>query len=174
MNETYNKTLLGNGIRIISERMPGLRSVSIGVWILTGSRNETKKTNGIAHLLEHMLFKGTTQRSAHEIAISLESLGGYLNGFTEKEFTCTYAVVLDENLKEAIEILADIVQNALLTDDDLNNEKNIVFEEIRNLEDTPEDFIQESFIQSALIIFIIINLHHFKKAKTSTSVKVKS
>jgi predicted Zn-dependent peptidase len=148
MTECYQKTLLKNGLRIVSESINHVRSVSVGVWIFTGSRHEKKKENGISHLLEHMVFKGTKSRTAYEIATSLESLGGHLNAFTEKEFTCFYAIVLDENLSETIDVLADVVQHATVAEKDLENEKDIVFEEIRNLEDTPEDRVQDLFIQT--------------------------
>lgn len=148
MPEKYQKTILDNGLRVVSERMDWCKSVSIGVWVLAGSRNDTKKHEGISHLLEHMLFKGTGSRTAYEIATSLESLGGTLNAFTEREFTCFYALVLDDNLSEAIDVIADVIQNAILDEKDLQNEKRIVFEEIRNLEDSPEDLIQDIFIQT--------------------------
>lgn len=148
MTEKYQKTTFENGLRIVSEKIEGVKSVSVGIWIFAGSRMESKEQTGKSHLLEHMVFKGTTSRTAYEIATSLESLGGHLNAFTEKELACFYSLVLDENLPEAIDILADIVQNAKLDETDLQNEKLIVFEEIRNLEDTPEDFVQEAFIQT--------------------------
>ena len=148
MEETYRKTTLGNGIRVVSEKLNLGRAVSIGVWIAAGSRNEPERQNGISHLLEHMLFKGTHSRSAYDIAVSLESVGGHLNAFTEREATCFYALVLDDNLPEAIEVLSDIVQNSVLDERDLKSEKDIVFEEMQTLVETPEDFIQDCFIQS--------------------------
>ncbi len=148
MTESYQKTILDNGIRVVSEKMNYGHSVSIGVWLVSGSRYETVKQNGVSHLLEHMLFKGTPSRSAYDIAISLESLGGHLNAFTEKEFTCYYAFILDENVSEALEVIADIIQNGVLAEEDLKNEKRIVFEEIQNIEDTPEDWIHDCFCQT--------------------------
>jgi predicted Zn-dependent peptidase len=148
MAETYRKTVLGNGIRVVSENMEHGRAVSVGVWVQTGSRYESKKQNGISHLLEHMLFKGTSSRTAYDIAVSLESVGGHLNAFTEREFTCFYALVLDENLRDAVDVIADVVQNAVLDKEDLRNEQQIVFEELRNLEDTPEDFLHDYFFRS--------------------------
>jgi len=144
---SYRRTVLPNGIRVITERMDSVRSVTTGVWIMAGTRKETEKNNGLFHLLEHMIFKGTETRSAYDIAVSLETLGGQLNGFTEKEMTCFYAVVLDHHLKKSVEILADIVQNPSLNESDLFKEKQIVCEEIANLEDTPEDLVQEFFVQ---------------------------
>ena len=108
MNSEYNKTILPNGLTIITEKFTGVRSVSVGVWIKSGSREEKKQDNGIAHFLEHMLFKGTKRRSARQIAKSLESVGGYLNAFTSKEFTCFYAEILDEYLARAVDVLTDI------------------------------------------------------------------
>jgi predicted Zn-dependent peptidase len=128
--------------------MPWVRSVSIGVWITSGSRHEPKRLNGISHLLEHMAFKGTRRRTTHDIALSLESLGGHLNAFTEKEFTCYCALVLDEHLPQAVDVLSDILQYPLMTEKDLKSEKGIIVEEIRNLEDTPEDNIHDWFIQT--------------------------
>ncbi|MFH1940504.1 MAG: pitrilysin family protein, partial [bacterium] len=144
----YSKTILDNGIRIVSEKMEGVRSVSVGVWILIGSRNESRRNCGISHLLEHMLFKGTESRTAFEIAVSLESLGGTLNAFTDREFTCIYAVVLDDNVSEAVEVMADVILNPVLDEKDLRVEKQVVLEEIRNLEDSPEDRIHEVFVQT--------------------------
>jgi predicted Zn-dependent peptidase len=148
MTVQYRKTRLENGIRIVSENMDTVRSVSVGVWMFTGTRNEPRRLNGISHLLEHMAFKGTSNRSAYDIAVSLESLGGHLNAFTEKEFTCFCALVLDEHLEQAVDVIADIVQHPLLTESDLKSEKRIVSEEIRNLEDTPEDLIHDLFLQT--------------------------
>ena len=148
MIDHYQKTVLENGIRVVSETMESVRSVTIGIWILAGSRYENQANNGIFHLLEHMLFKGTKTRSAYDIAISLEAHGGHINGFTEKEMTCIYAVVLDKDLAEAIDVLADIVQNPVLNKQDLINEKQIIHEEISNLEDSPEDLVQEHFLKT--------------------------
>ncbi|HEX9934148.1 MAG TPA: pitrilysin family protein [bacterium] len=148
MTERFRKTRLRNGLRVVSEKMDGVRSVSIGVWIASGSRHETMRLSGISHFLEHMLFKGTRSRTAYRIATSLESLGGHLNAFTEREFTCAYAVILDENLPDAVDVLADVVQHPRLDPRDIQNEKHIVSEEIKNLEDAPEDFVQEFFLRS--------------------------
>jgi len=147
MNGIFRKTQLENGLRILSEQMEGVQSVSIGVWIGVGSRHDPVNQSGLAHLLEHMTFKGTVHRTAYEIAVSLEALGGHLNAFTEKEFTCYWALVLDRDLKEAVDVLADIVQSALLSESDLKNEKRIILEEIRNLEDMPEDLLHEYFLR---------------------------
>ncbi len=147
MNGIFRKTQLENGLRILSEQMEGVQSVAIGVWIGVGSRHDPATHSGLSHLLEHMAFKGTVHRSAYEIARSLEALGGHLNAFTEKEFTCYWALVLDRDLKEAVDVLADLVQLSLLSETDLKNEKRIILEEIRDLEDTPEDFLHEYFLR---------------------------
>jgi len=145
VDSIYGKTILDTGIRVVTEKIPHLRSVAIGVWILAGTRQEEETTNGIAHFLEHMVFKGTKKRNAYQIAESLESVGGHLNAFTAKEFTCFYAHILDENLPEAIEVLSDILINPTLREQDLDKERNVILEEIRNLEDTPDELIHEYF-----------------------------
>lgn len=149
MKGIFRKTQLDNGLRIISEQMDGIQSVSVGVWIGVGARHDPINQSGLSHLLEHMTFKGTAHRSAYEIAVSLEALGGHLNAFTEKEFTCYWAIVLHRYLQEAVNVLADIVQFPLLAEPDLKNEKRIIIEEIRNLEDTPEDLLHEYFLRIA-------------------------
>jgi predicted Zn-dependent peptidase len=142
----YRKTVLDNGIRIVSERVPHGRSVSLGAWICSGARDEPPALNGVSHLLEHMVFKGTETRSAYDIAVSLESGGGHLNAFTEKEFTCFYALILDEQVRRAVEVLSDLIRNAVFRRKDLEHEKQVVEEEIRNLIDTPEDLVHEHFL----------------------------
>jgi predicted Zn-dependent peptidase len=148
MTEQFRKTRLSNGLRVVSEKMEGVRSVSIGVWIASGSRHESRRLNGISHLLEHMLFKGTRSLTAYDIAVSLERFGGHLNAFTEREFTCVYAVVLDDNLADAVRVIADVVQHPLFESRDLENEKRIVAEEIKNVDDNPEDALQEIFLDT--------------------------
>ncbi|MDH3252232.1 MAG: insulinase family protein, partial [Ignavibacteria bacterium] len=133
----YQKTVLTNGIRVVSESIPYVRSVSIGVWANVGSRDESPTENGLSHFLEHMVFKGTHKRSMREIARSLESLGGYLNAFTTKEQTCFYARVLDVHVPQAIDVLSDLVQHAAFKREDLEKEKLVVLEELKNAEDDP-------------------------------------
>ena len=144
----YRKTTLDSGLRIVTESMPHVQSLAIGIWVLTGSRFEQLSQNGISHLLEHMVFKGTQTRSAYDIAISLEALGGHLNAFTEREHTCYYAIVLKDNLKEAVDILSDLVLNPGLDSKDLKKEKQVIVEEIHNLEDTPEDLVHDIWTQT--------------------------
>jgi len=143
--ESYKKTVLDSGIRVVSETIPHVRSASIGVWANVGSRDENAERNGISHFLEHMVFKGTKNRSVKEIAQSLESVGGFLNAFTTKEQTCFYARVLDEDLSRAVDVLADITQNATFESDELEREKTVVIEELKNGEDDPEDLIHDHF-----------------------------
>ena len=144
-NSNYRKTVLDNGIRVVSETIPHVRSVSIGVWADVGSRDESHASNGISHFLEHMVFKGTKKRSVRDIAQSVESVGGYLNAFTTKEQTCFYARVLDANVGKAMDVLSDIVLNATFRQKELEKEKLVVIEELRNAEDDPEDIIHDYF-----------------------------
>lgn len=144
----YRKTVLDSGLRVVTESMHGVQSLAIGVWVLTGSRFEDLSQNGISHLLEHMVFKGTHSRSAYDIAVSLEALGGHLNAFTGREHTCYYAIVLKDNLAEAVDVLADLVQNARLDKSDLAKEKRVVLEEIHNLDDMPEDLVHDIWMQT--------------------------
>ena len=144
-NSFYKKSVLPNGIRVVSETIPHVRSVSVGVWADVGSRDEDYSRNGISHFLEHMVFKGTRKRSSKEIAQSLESLGGYLNAFTTKEQTCFYARILDAYLPQALDVLSDLVLNATFKDPELRKERLVVIEELRNAEDDPEDIIHDYF-----------------------------
>ncbi|CAM4019740.1 zinc protease [Bacillus manliponensis] len=132
-----------NGVRIVTEHIPTVRSVAIGIWIHAGSRNENEKNNGISHFLEHMFFKGTKTRSAREIAESFDSIGGQVNAFTSKEYTCYYAKVLDEHANYALDVLADMFFNSTFVEEELKKEKNVVFEEIKMYEDTPDDIVHD-------------------------------
>lgn len=135
---------LTNGIRLVYEHLPYLRSCSLGVWVANGSRHETPETEGISHFIEHMLFKGTQNRSAREIAEHMDDIGGYINAFTARECTCFYTKTLDSHLEEAMDILSDMVSHPRLASDDLALEKDVVAEEIRMYEDTPEELVQET------------------------------
>jgi predicted Zn-dependent peptidase len=145
IDSTYRKTILQNGLRVVSEELTHVRSVSVGIWIDTGSRDEGLETNGISHFIEHMVFKGTRRRSIKDIARSIESVGGYMNAFTGKEHTCYYARVLDEHTALAIDVLSDLVLNATLPPKDLEKEKGVVIEELKNAEDDPDDIIHDYF-----------------------------
>jgi len=137
-----------NGVRIIVEQIPTVRSAAIGVWVKTGSRNETKELNGISHFLEHMFFKGTTTRSAREIAESFDSIGGQVNAFTSKEYTCYYAKVLDNHASHALEVLSDMFFNSTFDSEELEKEKNVVYEEIKMYEDAPDDIVHDLLSQA--------------------------
>jgi predicted Zn-dependent peptidase len=127
--------------------MPSVRSVSIGVWLTRGSRHEPDARSGIAHFVEHMLFKGTTTRSAEDLAQAIDSIGGQLDAFTAKEYASYYIKVLDEHLPLAVELLSDIVMNPAFDEDELEREKKVILEEIKMVEDTPDDLVHELFTQ---------------------------
>ena len=137
------ETRLDNGVRVLSEHIPGVRSAAIGVWIRQGAAHETDADTGVSHLLEHMVFKGTEQRSALEIADSLETLGGSLDAYTSREHTSYQARVLDEHAPIALDVLSDLVLSPTLTDSDLALERQVVLEEIAQVEDTPDDLVFE-------------------------------
>lgn len=137
------KHTCSNGLRVVLENIPSVRSVTIGIWVLTGSRNESIDNNGISHFLEHMLFKGTETRSAKDIAEAFDSIGGQVNAFTSKEYTCFYAKVLDTHKEYALEILADMFFNSTFDESEMEREKKVVLEEIKMYEDTPDDIIHD-------------------------------
>ncbi len=141
----YSKTVLPNGIRIVSERVTHVRSIAIGAWIDVGSRDEDESNNGITHFLEHMVFKGTRRYSANQIARSLEAVGGYLNAFTTKEQTCFYARVLDDQLSRSVDILSELIQHPRFDIREMEKEKTVVLEELKNIEDDPDDLVHEYF-----------------------------
>lgn len=143
----FRKTVLDSGLTIITEHIPSVRSVSLGVWIRTGTRFENKRNNGSAHFLEHMMFKGTKKRTPKEIARSLESVGGHLNAFTSKEYTCYYAEVLDEHVRKSINLFSDMLCNSTFPLKELEKERSVILDEIQSLEDTPDDLIQDIFIE---------------------------
>ncbi|MDN4523405.1 M16 family metallopeptidase [Fictibacillus fluitans] len=132
-----------NGVRVVLEKIPTVRSVAIGVWIGTGSRFEVPENNGVSHFLEHMFFKGTATRSAREIAESFDSIGGQVNAFTSKEYTCYYAKVLDTHAPRALNVLSDMFFNSAFDEQELLKEKNVVLEEIKMYEDTPDDIVHD-------------------------------
>jgi predicted Zn-dependent peptidase len=141
------REVLDNGLRLITERMPQVRSVTIGVWLTRGSRHETDALSGIAHFVEHMLFKGTATRNAEDIAQAIDSIGGQLDAFTAKEYASYYIKVLDEHLPLAVDILADIVLRPAFDADEVEREKKVILEEIKMVEDTPDDLVHELFTQ---------------------------
>jgi predicted Zn-dependent peptidase len=141
------RAVLANGVRLATERMPHVRSVAIGIWLTRGSRHEPSESMGIAHFVEHMLFKGTPSRTAEEIAQQVDSIGGQIDAFTSKEYAGYYLKVLDEHLPLAVEILADLISNPLMADDDIEKEKKVILEEIKMVEDTPDDLVHEIFAE---------------------------
>jgi predicted Zn-dependent peptidase len=142
------RDVLPNGLRLLTERMPHVRSVSIGVWLARGSRHEPQEQSGIAHFVEHMLFKGTDARSAEDIAQTIDSIGGQMDAFTAKEYASYYIKVLDEHLPLAVDVLSDIVRHPAFTAEDIEREKKVVLEEIKMVEDTPDDLVHELFTEN--------------------------
>lgn len=143
----YTKDILDNGIRIVTEYIPYVNSVSIGVWIANGSRDEDESNNGISHFIEHMLFKGTLNRNAKEIAESIEEIGGQINAFTSKEATCYYVKVLDSHIDIAVDVLSDMLLNSKFSEEDIEREKGVIQEEINMYEDSPEDLVTDLLSQ---------------------------
>lgn len=144
----YQKTVLDNGIRVVTEAVPYVRSVALGVWIRVGSRDEKTEDQGLSHFLEHMVFKGTLRRNTFEIAHSLESLGGSLDAFTSRDITCYYVRCLDEHLSDALDVIADMLQHSVFDPEEIEKEKRVILEEIQTVEDTPDDLIHDLFAQS--------------------------
>ena len=141
----YKKTVFENGLKVITEAIPHVRSISLGLWLNTGSRDESGFINGVSHFIEHMVFKGTKSRNASEIASYLEAVGGILNAFTSREQTCFYARILDQHLTKAMELLFDLVRNPLFDKGDIEKEKKVVLEELKDIEDNPSDLVHDLF-----------------------------
>ena len=144
----YRKTVLDNGIRVVTETLPYFPTVSLGIWWKTGSRYEGSENNGISHFIEHMLFKGTESRTAYDIAREIDAIGGTLNAFTGKEYTCVYARVLKRDMDIALNILADMYKHSLFSEEDIEKEKQVVVQEIRMIEDNPEEYLFDMFSAS--------------------------
>jgi predicted Zn-dependent peptidase len=138
-------TRLANGLRVITEAMPHVRSVSVGIWIGSGSRRESAEQNGLSHFIEHMLFKGTSKRSAEDIARSVDSIGGNLDAFTAKELVCFNTKVLDEHLSQAFDVLADLVLHPIFREEDIEKEKGVILEELKMEADSPDYLVHEIF-----------------------------
>ena len=138
---------LPSGLRLLTEAMPHVRSVSVGVWLTRGSRHESDEQSGVAHFVEHMLFKGTTSRTAQQIAQTIDSIGGQLDAFTAKEYASYYIKVLDEHLPIAIELLSDMVLHPAMAPADVAREQSVILEEIKMVEDAPDDLVHEVFVQ---------------------------
>jgi len=141
------KSTLDNGIRVISERIPYASSVSIGIWVANGSRHERRESNGVAHFIEHLLFKGTDRRSSLDIAREIDSVGGVLNAFTSREYVCYYAKVLDKFLPRAVDLLTDLFLYSKFDSEEIEKERRVVLQEISMMEDTPDDLIHDLFHQ---------------------------
>ncbi len=141
------KTTLKSGISVITEEMPDVESCSIGIWVNTGSRNEVREIGGVSHFIEHLLFKGTEKRTALEISREIESVGGVLNAFTSREYTCFYAKVLNKDLPLAIGLLSDMFLNSVFDRQELEKERMVVLQEIKMVEDTPDDLIHDLFAE---------------------------
>ncbi len=142
-------TSLSNGIRIVSEKIPYVKSVSIGVWIGNGSRCEAKEENGMSHFIEHMFFKGTDKRDAKAIAYEIDSIGGQLNAFTTREYTCYYTKTLDEHIEIALDVLSDMIFSSKLSENAMNMERNVICEEINMYEDEPEEMAADLIMEAA-------------------------
>lgn len=139
---------LSNGIRIAIEEIPYVRSVSFGIWVKNGSRDENTENNGISHFIEHMLFKGTEKRSAKDIAEEMDALGGQINAYTTKEYTCYHTRVLDKHFKNAVDILSDMFLNSKFDDNDISRERNVILEEINMYDDAPEEVVHDKLQES--------------------------
>lgn len=147
---SFERVVLPNGLCVISEDVPDVRSVAAGVWVKTGSRDESSLQHGMTHFLEHLMFKGTGKRSAREIAEQIDAVGGELNAFTAKEYTCFYARVLSDHFSMALELLSDMICHSRFDPDDLEREKSVVLEEIKLYEDTPDELIHDLCAQAVL------------------------
>ncbi|MCA1713009.1 MAG: insulinase family protein [Actinobacteria bacterium] len=142
------RTVLPGGLRVVSESLPGVRSVAFGIWVGVGSRDERPSLAGTSHFLEHLLFKGTPTRDALEISACMDAVGGEMNAFTAKEYTCYYARVLDEDLPLAVDVTADMVTSSLITSEDVESERGVILEEIAMHDDDPGDIVHDTFAEA--------------------------
>ncbi|MBE9504184.1 MAG: insulinase family protein [Proteobacteria bacterium] len=143
--DNYQKTVLDNGVTIVTQSDSSFYSATIGIWVKNGSRDEVPEKNGISHFIEHMMFKGTKKRSAHDIAKEIDSIGGDLNAFTTRETSCYYVKVLKDHIDFAIDLLSDIFLNSVIDAEDVEKERQVILQEIRMVEDTPDDYIHDLF-----------------------------
>ncbi len=141
----YNKTVLDNGITVVTESISYFSTVSLGLWWKTGGRYEDSLNNGISHFIEHMLFKGTKKRTAFDIAKEIDAVGGVINAFTGKEYTCLYSRVLRKDIDLALDILSDMYKHSLFSQDEIEKEKYVIAQEIKMIEDNPEEYIYDLF-----------------------------
>jgi predicted Zn-dependent peptidase len=142
----YQKSTLPNGIRVVTEAIPYVKSATVGVWVGTGSRNEEDHNHGISHFIEHLMFKGTANRSAKDIAETVDAVGGQLNAFTAKEYTCYYIKVLDNHLDLALDILSDMMLASRYAPDDITREREVVLEEVHMYEDSPDELVHDFYL----------------------------
>ncbi len=150
LSGTVRRSVLPGGLRVLTEKVPGVRSVAIGVWVGVGSRDETSATAGCSHYLEHLLFKGTPRRDALTISAALDAVGGDLNAFTSKEYTCYYARVLDADLTMAVDVVCDMVTHSVIAPADVDAERNVILEEIAMHDDDPSDVVHDVFAEAVL------------------------
>lgn len=150
LSGTVRRAVLPGGLRVLTEKVPAVRSVAIGIWVGVGSRDENPLTAGCSHYLEHLLFKGTPSRDALTISSAIEAVGGELNAFTTKEYTCYYARVLDGDLADAVDVVCDMVCNSLITADDVAAERGVILEEIAMHDDDPSDVVHDVFTAAVL------------------------
>lgn len=142
MDQGFQKTVLANGVRVLTQKIPHVRTVSMGVWVNVGARDEKQTENGISHFIEHMIFKGTRKRTAGQIAREFDAIGGHTNAFTAMELTCYYAKVMDAQLETMVDILSDIFLNSKFDRDEVEKERPIILQEIGMVEDSPEEYLQ--------------------------------
>ena len=141
MDATVDKTTLKNGVRIVTKKMPYTRSVSMGVWVNVGARDESDLESGLSHFIEHMIFKGTQKRSAYQIAKEFDAIGGQTNAFTTMENTCYYARVIDSQMETMVDILSDIFVNSVFDPGEIDKERPVILQEIGMVEDSPDEYI---------------------------------
>ncbi|MGA0876572.1 MAG: M16 family metallopeptidase, partial [Candidatus Nanopelagicaceae bacterium] len=145
---TLRKTVHPSGLRIVTEEIPSVRSAAFGIWVNVGSRDESPKVAGASHFLEHLLFKGTKTRTALEISSAIEAVGGEMNAFTSKEYTCFYARVIDTDLPLAIDVISDLITSSLGRPEDVESERKVVLEEIAMRDDDPSDLVHDLFSET--------------------------
>src|SRR5438477_13217145 len=144
-DSTVRKTVLPGGLRVVTEFLPAVRSVALGIWVGVGSRDEDEAHAGATHYLEHLLFKGTSRRTALDISSEMDAVGGEMNAFTAKEYTCYYARVLDSDLPLAVDVVSDMVTSSLIAKTDVESERGVILEEIAMHDDDPGDAVHDTF-----------------------------
>ena len=148
LKQMYKRDVLEDGMRVVTEMMDSVKSISLGIWVNVGSRDESAETHGISHLIEHMIFKGTEKRSTKDIALTIDALGGSADAFTSKESTCYYVKFLDKDIETALDLLLDILNNSKFDEAELKKEKNVIEEEIKTFNDSPDEFVFELFFNA--------------------------